>query len=71
MKHAFDRYGRFYDGDGILTEWWTPETTKHYDELSQCFITQYNNYTFSGPDGKVVHLNGKVKILFFFKKKKQ
>ncbi|KAG2225891.1 hypothetical protein INT45_006587, partial [Circinella minor] len=62
LTHAFDRYGRFYDGDGILTEWWTPETTKHYDELSQCFITQYNNYTFSGPDGKVVHLNGKLSL---------
>ena len=31
LSHGFDDQGRKFDGDGKLTEWWTPEVSGRFD----------------------------------------
>ena len=40
-----------------MINWWEPGTQKNYLEKSNCFIDQYENYTFD-IDGETIHLNG-------------
>ncbi|KAI9497273.1 hypothetical protein BDB00DRAFT_951933 [Zychaea mexicana] len=62
LTHAFDRSGRLYDPDGKLNDWWSAATAQHFEERSQCFIEQYNGFSFQGPNNKTVHLNGKLSL---------
>ncbi|KAI9262189.1 hypothetical protein BDA99DRAFT_438748 [Phascolomyces articulosus] len=62
LTHAFDSNGRYRDSNGKLFQWWSPETAKYYDELAQCFIKQFGNFTFMGPDNKEMHLNGQLTL---------
>jgi len=62
LIHAFDRMGSSYDANGILTNWWTNSTLKEYDNLSMCFIDQYNQYVYTASDGSKYKLNGKLTL---------
>ncbi|KAJ8653478.1 hypothetical protein O0I10_010914 [Lichtheimia ornata] len=62
FTHAFDNQGRKYDADGRLKQWWTNATSQQFEEKTQCFIRQYSNFTITGPDGKEVHVNGKLTL---------
>ncbi|KAF9351794.1 hypothetical protein BGX26_010244 [Mortierella sp. AD094] len=58
LGHAFDNSGRRYDESGVLRDWWEESSVKAFDEKSQCFIEQYNEFTIQGPDGTNHHVNG-------------
>lgn len=53
--HGFDDQGRKFAGDGNLTDWWTAEDAKGFNERAQCLIDQYSG--FAAAEG--VNLNGK------------
>lgn len=45
MTHGFDDQGRQYDKVGNLTDWWTPEDAKLFNERSQVLVKQFNSFT--------------------------
>ncbi|KAI7857157.1 hypothetical protein BDC45DRAFT_501810 [Circinella umbellata] len=62
LTHAFDSSGRMYNGDGKLEDWWSPETSKHFEDQSQCFVEQYDKFTVEAPNGKSVNVNGQLTL---------
>lgn len=62
LSHAFDSTGRHYDQNGNYTDWWTNNTVNTFQERAECFVDQYHNYTVEGPDGKPLHVNGKLTL---------
>lgn len=42
IGHGFDDQGSKYDGDGRLTDWWTPADRAAFDERTSVLIEQYN-----------------------------
>ena len=54
LTHGFDDRGRLFDGDGNMTDWWSPEAGQAFVERAACVKTQYDGYV-SVED---VHLNG-------------
>ncbi|KAM7311220.1 putative neprilysin [Ixodes scapularis] len=56
LSHAFDDLGSQYDADGLLNNWWTPETRKQFLKRADCFVQQYGNISL---DGGKLQLNGK------------
>lgn len=45
MTHGFDDEGRQYDDHGNLTDWWTPESAKRFNERAAGIVKQFNGYT--------------------------
>ena len=45
ITHAFDDQGKQFNADGVLVNWWNPETEKHFRGKAQCLIWQAGNYT--------------------------
>src|SRR5678816_3774873 len=37
IGHGFDDQGRKSDGDGVMRDWWTPETNKKFVEQTKRF----------------------------------
>ncbi|KAM0328871.1 hypothetical protein ACHAQA_005287 [Verticillium albo-atrum] len=62
LSHAFDSTGRHYDENGNFTDWWTEGTVKAFKKRTDCFVDQYANYTVDGPDGKPLHVNGRLTL---------
>lgn len=62
LSHAFDPSGRLFDKDGFLDDWWTPETSKAFQDRQRCVEEQYGNRTVVGPDGTVYNLQSKFTI---------
>ncbi|XP_068173675.1 neprilysin-like isoform X3 [Antennarius striatus] len=56
ITHGFDDNGRNYDKDGDLKDWWTPDSTQRFLELSKCIVNQYSNFSWDLANG--LHLNG-------------
>jgi predicted metalloendopeptidase len=50
--------GRFFDAKGNMTDWWDEYTVKQFDQRSQCFIYQYDHFSWTDPQGKSLGLNG-------------
>jgi putative endopeptidase len=44
MTHGFDDQGRKSDGDGKLSEWWTPEDAKKFEAAAKGLGTQYSAF---------------------------
>lgn len=44
LTHGFDDEGRQFDAKGNLSDWWTPDDRKAFDERAQCIIDQFNGY---------------------------
>jgi putative endopeptidase len=44
MTHGFDDQGRQFDAVGNLRDWWTPESSKAYDERRKVVVAQYSAY---------------------------
>lgn len=42
IGHGFDDQGSKYDGDGRLTDWWTPADREAFEERTSVLIEQYN-----------------------------
>ncbi len=43
--HGFDDQGRKFDAHGNMTDWWTPQDAKNYDERGNCIADQYTGDT--------------------------
>ncbi|MFV0622461.1 M13 family metallopeptidase [Sphingomonas sp. ac-8] len=44
ISHHFDDQGRKYDVNGSLTDWWTAEDVKRFDERTNALVRQYDAY---------------------------
>uniref|UniRef100_T1IL62 Peptidase M13 C-terminal domain-containing protein n=1 Tax=Strigamia maritima TaxID=126957 RepID=T1IL62_STRMM len=57
IGHAFDNkykliiVGSQFDGNGSLWSLWSDNSKKIYDDKTQCYVDQYNNYCFQGVTG--------------------
>jgi len=56
MTHGFDDSGRQYDGQGNLSDWWTPESEARFKARSAAIVTQFNGYF----PLENVHINGEL-----------
>ncbi|KAI8645191.1 hypothetical protein BD408DRAFT_382426 [Parasitella parasitica] len=62
ITHAFDSFGRKYDGHGLLTDWWTNDTSTKFEANAQCYIDQYSKFIVSGPGNTTLNVNGKLTL---------
>ncbi|KAF2275386.1 zincin [Westerdykella ornata] len=62
LSHAFDSTGRHYDQNGNYTDWWTEKTVREFEKRAECFIEQYANFSIEGPDGRPLHVNGRLTL---------
>ena len=44
ITHGFDDQGRHYDGDGMLTDWWTAEDSAKFDAQTKIYGAQYDAF---------------------------
>jgi putative endopeptidase len=58
LTHGFDDEGRQFDAQGNLSDWWTPEDGKAFEERAACFVNQYAQYS----PLEDVKLNGKLTL---------
>ncbi|MBC9956296.1 M13 family metallopeptidase [Yimella sp. cx-51] len=56
IGHGFDDQGSRFDGDGSLTDWWTPEDRERFDALAQKLIAQFDEE--SPADAPDIKVNG-------------
>ena len=56
LTHGFDDQGRKFDARGNMSDWWTAEDAKNYEERAKCVENQFSAYTFDGQNvnGKLV-----------------
>src|SRR5581483_8493358 len=45
LTHGFDDEGRQFDGNGNLSDWWTPDDAKKFENMTDCEVTEYNGFT--------------------------
>jgi len=45
LTHGFDDYGRQFDAQGNLKDWWTEKDAKEFNDRAQCIVDQYAQYT--------------------------
>lgn len=45
ITHGYDNTGRQFDDEGNVVNWWKDETYHKFQTKSECFISQYGNYT--------------------------
>jgi putative endopeptidase len=58
LTHGFDDEGRQFGPEGNLRDWWTPDDAKRFNELADCFVKEYSQFTVDGD----VHINGKLTL---------
>jgi putative endopeptidase len=58
MSHGFDDQGRWFDKDGNMRDWWTPEDSEKFKSQTKLLVEQYS--TFATEDG--VHVNGELSL---------
>jgi putative endopeptidase len=44
MTHGFDDEGAKFDGQGNLSNWWTPEDLKNFEQRGECIAKQFGSY---------------------------
>ena len=44
IGHGFDDQGSKFDGDGVLSNWWTDEDRAAFEKLGKALVDQYNAY---------------------------
>lgn len=45
ITHGFDDEGRRFDGDGLLSDWWTPKDIEEYNKRTKIIVDQYSKYS--------------------------
>jgi putative endopeptidase len=55
IGHGFDDQGSRYDGDGNMTDWWTPADRTEFDRRAQQLIEQYDGLSPIGLPGHTVN----------------
>ena len=58
ISHGFDDQGSRYDGDGNLTDWWTPADRKAFGERTSQLVQQFDAY--EALPGR--HVNGRLTL---------
>ncbi|MHB8853371.1 MAG: M13 family metallopeptidase [Ignavibacteriaceae bacterium] len=58
MTHGFDDQGRQYDAKGNLSNWWTNEDVKKFNERTKLMVEQFDNYVVLDS----MHINGKATL---------
>jgi len=58
LTHGFDDQGRQFDGNGNLSDWWTADDGKKFEEKADCTVKEYSNFV-AVDDAKV---NGKLTL---------
>jgi putative endopeptidase len=58
LTHGFDDQGRQFDGNGNLSDWWTSEDAKKFEEKADCTVKEYDNFI----PVDDVHVNGKLTL---------
>jgi endothelin-converting enzyme/putative endopeptidase len=58
LTHGFDDEGSQFDGNGNLSDWWTPDDRKNFDKMTDCEVTEYGNFTAVDD----VKINGKLTL---------
>jgi putative endopeptidase len=58
LTHGFDDQGRQFDGNGNLSDWWTAEDAKKFEEKADCEVKEYGSFV-AVDDAKV---NGKLTL---------
>ena len=58
LTHGFDDEGRQFDGNGNLSDWWTPEDAKKFEEKADCEVREYGNFAVVDD----VKINGKLTL---------
>ena len=61
IGHGFDDQGSRFDGDGLLTDWWTDKDREKFEQRASALIEQYNALTPVGLD-ETHHVNGELTI---------
>jgi putative endopeptidase len=56
ISHGFDDQGSKFDAQGRLSNWWTPEDRKRFDDKAECVAHQFDGY-FIEPN---IHHEGKL-----------
>ncbi|KAF9159024.1 hypothetical protein DFQ26_007003 [Actinomortierella ambigua] len=62
LTHALDNNGRLFNATGFFTNWWTNKTAEEFDKRAQCFVEEYGNFTVKDPEGREVHVNGRMTL---------
>jgi len=44
LVHGFDDSGRNFDARGNLSDWWTEDDARKFEERAQCLVKQYGEY---------------------------
>jgi endothelin-converting enzyme/putative endopeptidase len=44
LTHGFDDQGRKFDAKGNLSDWWTPQDAKKFEEKTDCEVAEYGNF---------------------------
>ena len=58
MSHGFDDEGRKYDKVGNLTDWWTAEDSKRFDERTKVLVDQFSSFVVIDS----IHADGKLSL---------
>lgn len=58
ITHGFDDEGRKFDAKGNLTDWWTPEDGKKFEQRADVMVKQFDTYE----PLKGLHINGKASL---------
>lgn len=45
LTHGFDDQGSQFDGYGNLSGWWSAEDRKKFDDMTDCEVKEYGNFT--------------------------
>ncbi len=57
ISHAFDNNGSLFDEYGNLNNWWTEADNKHFHELAQNMIDEFDGLAYAGQT-----VNGKLTV---------
>ena len=57
ITHGFDSNGRKWNENAAYAKWWDDKSSNNFDDLTQCFIKQYDSYEVDVPSGKA-NVNG-------------
>ena len=44
VLHSLDRTGRDFDAEGTFSHWWDPAAERSFENVSQCFVEQYQHH---------------------------
>ncbi len=58
LTHGFDDEGSQFDGKGNLANWWTEDDRAKFDNMTECEVKEYGNFTAVGD----VKVNGKLTL---------